>query len=92
VSRRFFAMSFSGIMGASLYGDEQYKGIGRAIMGLSSMDKMWASFFAMGLMVAASLLISFARVKTKGFVRWTLSAIAFIVLIISIIYMLLSLL
>jgi hypothetical protein len=79
-------------MGASPIWNEEYEGIGRAVMGLSSMDKMWASFFAMGLMVAASLLISFARVKTKGFVRWTLSAIAFVVLIISIIYMLLSLL
>jgi hypothetical protein len=61
-------------------------------MELSSMDKMWASFYAMGFMVLASLLISFARTRTRGVLRIVLSAISFIILFVSIVYMLLSLL
>jgi len=57
---------------------------------LSSMDKMWASFIGMGLMVLASLLITFARVKLKGFARGIVSVIAFVVLLVSVVYMLLS--
>lgn len=58
---------------------------------MSSMDKMWASFIAIGLMVAASLLITFARQSTKGFLKFVLSTIAFIMLLIGIVYMLVSL-
>jgi len=57
---------------------------------LSSMDKMWASFIGMGLMAAASLLITFARLKTKGIIKGILSFIAFLLLLLSIIYMLAS--
>lgn len=58
---------------------------------LSGMEKMWASFIAIGLMVVASLLISFARVKTKGVVKAVLSIIAFVILLVGILYMLISL-
>lgn len=61
-------------------------------MALSSLDKMWASFIGMGLMVVASLLISFARMKTKGIVRGLLSFIAFALLLVSILYMVVSIL
>ncbi|MBP1988903.1 DUF2768 family protein [Paenibacillus eucommiae] len=57
---------------------------------MSSMDKMWASFVAIGLMVVASLLISYARTRTKGVVRVILSFIAFILFVPILIYMLLS--
>lgn len=59
---------------------------------MSSMDKMWASFVAIGLMVVASLLISYARTRTKGVVRVILSLIAFILFVPILIYMLLSML
>ncbi|MEB3102811.1 DUF2768 family protein [Ferviditalea candida] len=57
---------------------------------MSSMDKMWASFIAMGLMVLASVLITFARGKTSGAVRFILSLIAFVLFIPILILMLLS--
>lgn len=59
-------------------------------MGLTGMEKMWASFYGMGLMALAALLITFARAKTRGFVRGVLSTIAFVILLVSIVYMLLS--
>jgi hypothetical protein len=49
---------------------------------MSSMDKMWASLIAIGLMALASALITFARVKTKGFVRIVLSVLSVLLLII----------
>ncbi|RKN84593.1 DUF2768 family protein [Paenibacillus ginsengarvi] len=57
---------------------------------MSSMDKMWASFIGMGLMVLASFLITFARVKLKGAVRGVVSIVAFVILLVSVVYMLLS--
>ncbi|WP_028548679.1 DUF2768 family protein [Paenibacillus sp. UNC451MF] len=59
---------------------------------MSSMDKMWASFIAIGLMVLASLLISFARTRTKGVVRGVLSVIAFLLFIPILLYVLVSML
>jgi hypothetical protein len=60
------------------------------VITLSGMDKMWASFVAMGLMVAASFLITYARTRTKGFVRILLSVIAFILFLPIMLYMLIS--
>lgn len=48
---------------------------------LSAMDKMWISFIGIGLMVLAAGLITFARLKTRGWVKAVLSIIAVIVLI-----------
>ncbi len=59
---------------------------------MSSMDKMWASFFAMGLMVVASILITVARAKTKGLLRFVLSLVAFLLFIPILLYMLVSML
>jgi hypothetical protein len=59
---------------------------------MSSLDKMWASFVAIGLMVVSSLLITYARTRTTGTIRIILSVIAFILFIPILIYMLLSLL
>ncbi|TNJ67435.1 DUF2768 family protein [Paenibacillus hemerocallicola] len=59
---------------------------------MSSMDKMWASFIGMGLMVLASFIITFARIKLKGVVRGIVSVIAFVILLVSVVYMLLSIL
>ncbi|MCY9664722.1 DUF2768 family protein [Paenibacillus alginolyticus] len=58
---------------------------------MSSLDKMWASFVAIGLMVVASLLISYARTRTSGALRVVLSVIAFFLFIPILLYMLLSL-
>ncbi|MFD0867768.1 Protein of uncharacterised function (DUF2768) [Chlamydia abortus] len=57
---------------------------------MSSLDKMWASFVAMGLMLVATVLITYARQKTKGFVRFILSLIAFLLFVPILLYMLLS--
>ena len=50
---------------------------------MSSMDKMWASLFAIGLMAVASLIVTFARAKTKGAVRIVLSVAAALLLFIA---------
>jgi len=50
---------------------------------MSSMMKMWVSLGAIFLMVGASFLITFARVKTKGAIKLILSLIAFILLIVA---------
>jgi len=57
---------------------------------MSSMDKMWASLIAIGLMLVATVLITVARTKTTGFIRVVLSIIAFLLFIPIIILMLLS--
>lgn len=57
---------------------------------MSSMDKMWASLVAMGLMVVACLLITYARTRMTGVWRGVVSFIAFILFIPIIILMLLS--
>ncbi|SDC39987.1 Protein of unknown function [Paenibacillus sp. UNCCL117] len=59
---------------------------------MSPLDKMWASFVAIGLMIAASLLITFARTRTKGVTRILLSLLAFILFIPILIYMMASML
>ncbi|WP_342773077.1 DUF2768 family protein [Paenibacillus flagellatus] len=56
------------------------------------MDKMWASFIGMGLMILASFVITFARIKTKGVIRGVLSVVAFVILLVSVVYMLVSIL
>ncbi|HZG85229.1 DUF2768 family protein [Paenibacillus sp.] len=59
---------------------------------MSPLDKMWASFVAIGLMAFASVLITFARAKTQGAVRLTLSIIAFAMLVLMLPFALLSML
>jgi len=61
-------------------------------MELSGMQKMWASFYGMGFMALATLLITFARAKTKGIVRGLLSVIAFVAFLVAIVYMIFALL
>lgn len=59
---------------------------------MDAMTKMWVSFFAIGLMVVSALLITFARTKTKGWLRVVISMIAFFLLLASILYGLISIL
>ncbi|WP_281886899.1 DUF2768 family protein [Paenibacillus sp. YYML68] len=59
---------------------------------MSPLDKMWASFIAIGLMVFASFLITFARTRTKGVLRVILSIIAFFMFVPILIYMMVSML
>jgi LPXTG-motif cell wall-anchored protein len=58
---------------------------------MTGMEKMWASFIAIGLMFVAAGLITFARTKTRGIIRVVLSVIAFILFIPIIMYMIMSL-
>lgn len=60
-------------------------------LSMSSMDKMWASLIAIGLMLVASLLITFARNKTRGLIRGILTLISFLLLILIVFLMFVSL-
>lgn len=44
--------------------------------------KMWVSFVGIGLMALAAVMISLARLKTKGILRVVLSMTAFLLLVI----------
>jgi len=59
---------------------------------MSSMDKMWASLTAIGLMAFASLLVTFARAKTRGVVRILLSVVAVLLLVIMLPFAIVSML
>ncbi len=59
---------------------------------LDPMSKMWMSFVGIGLMVIAALIITYARNKTKGWVRLVLTLVAVIVLIYGMISGLISIL
>jgi Protein of unknown function (DUF2768). len=48
---------------------------------LDPMTKMWLSFRGIGLMVAAALIVMFARAKTKGFIKVVLMIVATIALL-----------
>ncbi|RUS48161.1 DUF2768 family protein [Cohnella sp. AR92] len=48
---------------------------------MDPMMKMWVSFVGIGLMVLAAVLVMFARAKTRGFIRMSLSLIAFVLLL-----------
>ncbi|GIP15158.1 hypothetical protein J40TS1_08000 [Paenibacillus montaniterrae] len=49
---------------------------------MDPMTKMWVSLIGIGLMAIAAFLITFARYKTKGVIKFVLSLIAFFSLII----------
>jgi hypothetical protein len=48
---------------------------------MDAMTKMWISFGAIGLLLLASGIVSFARARTKGFLRVILTIVAVIALI-----------
>ncbi|MBH5317971.1 DUF2768 family protein [Paenibacillus sp. GSMTC-2017] len=53
---------------------------------MDPMTKMWVSLLGIGLMALAALLITFARLKTKGIVKFVLSFVAFVFLVFGFIY------
>lgn len=57
---------------------------------MDAMTKMWVSLFGIGMMAVAALLITFARLKTKGILKFVLSLLAFIILIVGFICGLIS--
>lgn len=57
---------------------------------MDAMTKMWVSLFGIGMMAIAALLITFARLKTKGVAKFVLSLLAFFILIIGFICGLIS--
>lgn len=57
---------------------------------MDAMTKMWVSLFGIGMMAIAALLITFARLKTKGAVKFVLSLVAFLILLIGFICGLIS--
>ncbi|WP_254450360.1 DUF2768 family protein [Cohnella herbarum] len=58
---------------------------------LDAMGKMWVSMIGIGLMVLAALIITYARNKTKGWIRLVLTLVAIVMLIYGVICGLLSL-
>lgn len=54
------------------------------------MTKMWVSLVGIGLMAVSAVLITVARAKTKGFLRFVLSLAAFCLLIVGFIFGLIS--
>ncbi len=53
---------------------------------MDAMTKMWISFLAIGLMACSALLVTFARTKTRGWIRAILTIVAFFLLILALIY------
>lgn len=53
---------------------------------MDAMSKMWISFLGIGLMAISAVIITFARLKTKGIVKFILSFVAFIMLVLGFIY------
>ncbi|QJD87969.1 DUF2768 family protein [Cohnella herbarum] len=58
---------------------------------MDAMGKMWVSMIGIGLMVLAALIITYARNKTKGWIRLVLTLVAIVMLIYGVICGLLSL-
>ncbi|MGO4107462.1 DUF2768 family protein [Paenibacillus sp. YAF4_2] len=48
---------------------------------MDPMTKMWVSLIGIGLMAIAAVMITFARLKTKGVLKFSLSFISFILLV-----------
>ncbi|WP_018751422.1 DUF2768 family protein [Paenibacillus sanguinis] len=48
---------------------------------MDAMTKMWLSIAAVLIMGISVFLITFARTKTRGIVKWILSFIAFIIML-----------
>ncbi|MCM3627440.1 DUF2768 domain-containing protein [Paenibacillus glycanilyticus] len=48
---------------------------------MDPMTKMWVSLIGIGLMAIAAVMITFARLKTKGIIKFTLSFVSFILLV-----------
>ncbi|MCR8660311.1 DUF2768 domain-containing protein [Paenibacillus endoradicis] len=57
---------------------------------MDPMTKMWMSLIGIGLMAIAAVIITFARIKTKGVIKGILSTVAFIMLCIGFLLGLLS--
>ncbi|GIQ71038.1 DUF2768 family protein [Xylanibacillus composti] len=59
---------------------------------MDPMQKMWASFVAIGLMALSAFIITFARSKTRGIIRVVLSLIAFVTLFVAMLLGIISIL
>lgn len=57
---------------------------------MDPMMKMWVSFVGIGLMVLSAVIIMLARAKTKGALRFVLSLIAFVMLVVGMVCGLIS--
>lgn len=57
---------------------------------MDPMMKMWVSFVGIGLMVLSAVLIMLARAKTKGALRFAISLVSFIMLLVGMVCGLIS--
>lgn len=53
---------------------------------MDPMTKMWVSFIAIGLMAVSALLATFAKTKTTGWVKLIIMIIAFVLLLLALLY------
>lgn len=53
---------------------------------MAALDKMWVALIAIILMALASLLVTFARTKTRGFLRYVLTFAAAVLLVFGMLY------
>lgn len=53
---------------------------------MDPMTKMWVSLVGIGLMAIAAVIVTFARLKTKGVLKFILSLVAFVLLVVGFIY------
>ncbi|MCQ6558046.1 DUF2768 domain-containing protein [Paenibacillus mendelii] len=49
---------------------------------MDAMTKMWVSLIGIGLMALAAVLITWARYKFKGIIRFIMSLVAFVFLVV----------
>lgn len=57
---------------------------------MDPMMKMWVSFVGIGLMVLSAVVIMLARAKTRGTLRFLLSLVAFVMLMVGMVCGLIS--
>ncbi|MBD8497640.1 MULTISPECIES: DUF2768 family protein [Paenibacillus] len=57
---------------------------------MDGLTKMWVSFIGIGLMALSAILVVFARSKTRGWIKGILTLIAFVILLLGMLYSFIS--
>ncbi|TVX92872.1 DUF2768 family protein [Paenibacillus agilis] len=57
---------------------------------MDGLTKMWVSFIGIGLMALSAILVVFARSKTRGWIKGILTLVAFVILLLGMLYSFIS--
>ncbi|MCR8842982.1 DUF2768 family protein [Paenibacillus sp. SC116] len=57
---------------------------------MDGLTKMWVSFIGIGLMALSAILVVFARSKTRGWIKAILTLVAFVILLLGMLYSFIS--